>query len=119
MGRLVFERAADLQLIVAPLIVDEYLDVITRPRLVARFRSIGPRNIDAVLTTIAMAQVVFPQDVPKVSRDTKDDIFLAAAVEGNADFIVTEDRDMLDIGTHQGVRIVTAEEFLRLLDEQR
>ena len=42
---------------------------------------------------------------------------LATAVQGRADYIVSEDRDLLDLGQHAGIPIVTAGEFLRRLEE--
>jgi putative PIN family toxin of toxin-antitoxin system len=50
-------------------------------------------------------------------RDPKDDKFLSCAVEGDADYVVTGDGDLLDMRTFQGVRIVTPREFLLLLEE--
>jgi len=48
-------------------------------------------------------------------RDRADTKFLQAALSGQADLIVTEDKDLLDIGEFQGVRIVPPWEFLPLL----
>ena len=49
-------------------------------------------------------------------RDPDDDMFLSCALEGNADYVVTGDKDLLDMRTFRGVRIVTPREFLLLLD---
>ncbi len=49
-----------------------------------------------------------------ICRDPKDDKLLACAVEGNADYIVTGDIDILDIGSYKGVKIVTPKDFLAL-----
>lgn len=38
-----------------------------------------------------------------VSRDPEDDKFLPAAVEGGARFLLTGDRDLLDLESHSGV----------------
>jgi putative PIN family toxin of toxin-antitoxin system len=51
----------------------------------------------------------------KRSRDPKDDPFLAGALAGGADYLVTNDRDLLDLGKPFGVAIVTPVEFLRVL----
>jgi putative PIN family toxin of toxin-antitoxin system len=52
----------------------------------------------------------------KRSRDPKDDPFLAGALAGGADYLVTNDRDLLDLGKPFGVAIVTPVEFLRVLE---
>jgi len=50
-----------------------------------------------------------------ISRDADDDKFLALAVMGQADAIVSGDDDLLELGTHDGIPIVTPAEFLRRL----
>lgn len=58
-----------------------------------------------------LAEVVGVPDVPRVARDPDDDAVLAAAVAGGASTIVTGDRDLLILGTHHGIRIVTPRDF--------
>jgi predicted nucleic acid-binding protein len=64
-------------------------------------------------------EVVMPQQEPQVSRDTKDNKFLAAAEAANADFLVSEDGDLLDLVAHRGTRIIPAHEFLQILKTHR
>ena len=47
-----------------------------------------------------------------VSRDADDDKFLALAVTGEADAIISGDRDLLELGTHEGIPILTPAQFL-------
>ncbi len=51
-----------------------------------------------------------------VCRDPADDKFLDAAVSGKADYIVSGDKDLLDLGRYQAIEIISPKEFLRLLD---
>ena len=44
-------------------------------------------------------------------------MFLACALAAKADYIVSNDRDLLVLGKPFGVRIVTPGEFLRILEE--
>lgn len=55
--------------------------------------------------------------VPQIIRaDPDDDVVLACAVAGNADFIVTGDRrHLLPLKSYQGIVIITAAEFLALV----
>ena len=48
-------------------------------------------------------------------RDPDDAIFVEAAIAGEADYIVTGDRDLLELGSYEGVRIVTPADFVALL----
>jgi uncharacterized protein len=49
---------------------------------------------------------------PQVSRDPNDDLIVATAIAAKADHLVTGDNDLLTLGEHQGVRIVTPRQFL-------
>ena len=52
-----------------------------------------------------------PLDAP-VSRHPDDDVVLATAVTGGASLIVTGDQDLLVIGRHNGLDIVSPRDFL-------
>jgi len=47
-----------------------------------------------------------------------DDRVLEAALEGRCKYIVTGDRELLALQSFQGIAIVTAEQFLRILNER-
>ena len=65
---------------------------------------------------IAYATIVDVEtSVEGVSRDSKDDIMLEAAVNGTADYLVTGDRDLLVLKNFMGAWVVTPREFLDLL----
>jgi putative PIN family toxin of toxin-antitoxin system len=75
-------------------------------------------EIDEFVACIAdMALLARDHDeAPKLSRDPDDDKYIAVAKEGLAGFIVTGDRDLLDLGQHGEIRILTPREFLAVLD---
>jgi len=52
------------------------------------------------------------EEVTGACRDPYDDQFLTAAINARAAWIVTGDKDLLDMGKFRGVRIVTPQEFL-------
>lgn len=52
-------------------------------------------------------------------RDPKDDKFLACAVEGQAHYLISSDRDLLDMRIFQGVAIVSPGQFLLALELHR
>jgi uncharacterized protein len=62
------------------------------------------------------AKLVEPAPLGKQrSRDPKDDPYLAAALAARADFIVSYDKDLLDLGKPFGVEIIRPAQFLRLV----
>jgi|ERR1035437_2211467 putative PIN family toxin of toxin-antitoxin system len=48
----------------------------------------------------------------RVCRDPNDDMILECAVAAGAQFIVSDDKDLLVLGSYRGIRIVTPAEFL-------
>ncbi len=66
--------------------------------------------IDLLKTRV---QIVTPAPLDKpVSRDAEDDSILGTAVAGQAERIVTGDKDLLVLGSYQGVKISSPSEFL-------
>lgn len=47
-----------------------------------------------------------------VCRDSKDDMYLEAAVSGQAEFIITGDPDLLVLNPFRGINILTPHDFL-------
>lgn len=74
-----------------------------------------------MLDFLALAEVVELSAIPAVSRDPKDDQSLATAAAGQADYLVTEDRDLLVLEEYEGIRIIPALASLQLLrsEEER
>jgi predicted nucleic acid-binding protein len=57
-------------------------------------------------------RITVPGILSGVCRDPKDDFILECAVLGNADVIVTGDKDLLALGEYEGIRIVTPRQYL-------
>ncbi len=49
------------------------------------------------------------------SPDPKDDKFLATTLEGKADFVVSYDPHLLNLGRYYDIEIITARKFLDIL----
>lgn len=52
-------------------------------------------------------------------RDPDDDKFLALAAVGRADALISGDRDLLVLGSHEGIPVLTPLQFLERFQEQR
>lgn len=101
--------------LVSPAILRELRQVVYRPRL-WRSMQVDP----AILLEVIEADAEMVPGVLTLSgicRDPKDEPFIACAVEGNAPYLVTGDLDLLEMGVFQGVTMIRATDFVRLLDE--
>ncbi len=58
-------------------------------------------------------------EIRVVERDPKDDMIIACAVAASADYIISRDRDLLDLGNYQQIQIITPEHFMRILSDER
>ena len=67
-----------------------------------------------VVSLLSQAEVVETEDVTSVARDPADDKFLAAAGAASAEYLVTEDQDLLVLQEYRGTRIVGAATFAAL-----
>ncbi|MCW5881430.1 MAG: putative toxin-antitoxin system toxin component, PIN family [Anaerolineae bacterium] len=118
-GRLLSEFSDDYVLVVFPAIVFELLSVITRPRVQAKFPHLVQLDYGTVLALFAQAEVVEPDAIPAIARDADDDKILACAQFAEADYLVTEDLDLLVLKTYQGTHICAPLDFIAVLEQRR
>ena len=103
-------RAGSFVLLSSPATRAELADVLARPAI--RRLSVAP------LDKLAWGLERFSEHVPGdlalsgACRDPKDDRFLACAVEGQAHYLVSSDRDLLDMRRYRDVAIVNPGQFL-------
>ena len=61
------------------------------------------------------------QDLPSLTgvvRDPDDDVIIACAIKGQADAIITRDKDLLSLRSYQGIAIITPETFRQQLRDR-
>ncbi len=59
----------------------------------------------------ANAEIVTPQKIKRIVRDSNDDKIIACALNGGADYIVTGDKDLLVLKGYRSMKIVTPKKF--------
>ena len=80
-------------------------------------RGIAASLVEDFVTAIHLQALVTDNlyIVRHIQEDPSDDMFLAAALEGQAEYIVTLDRHLLRVGPYHGIHIVRPARFLELL----
>ncbi|HRN69394.1 MAG TPA: putative toxin-antitoxin system toxin component, PIN family [Promineifilum sp.] len=97
-------------------VVDEIPDVISnRPHLMGRVGSDKLTTFLELLRTVAEEIPRIEQTIPAIARDAKDDYLLTYAAIGQADYLVTGDKDLLVLEEIAGVKIVSTVAFADLL----
>ncbi len=67
--------------------------------------------------TLKKSEIVVPSRKISVVKDDPDDNkFIEAAVEGKADCIVTQDKHLLKLKEFRKIKIITPDEFIKLLE---
>ena len=85
-------------------LVEELRDVLARPRFDAYVSY--PERIAFLQAFVAETELVTVNEAIQVCRDPKDDRVLEAAVNGQAEFIVTGDSDLLVHNPFRGIAIL-------------
>jgi putative PIN family toxin of toxin-antitoxin system len=103
-----------LRLVVSDYILSELADVLTRPYFARRLSPAqAATNLPAVRSLATL--VALPETISAVVADPDDDAIMATATSAPADYLVTGDKKLLDLGSYQEVTILTARAFLDLL----
>jgi len=92
-------------------LLDEFLAVARRPKF-RRFFSAA--DIEDILETIdEYADFVKVQSKLEVCRDPKDNFLLSLSIDGQADFLLTGDKDLLDLTKFGETKIISISDFLK------
>jgi putative PIN family toxin of toxin-antitoxin system len=83
--------------------------------LASHITSEDAQEFTALLKTAAEAIPAITGEIPRVSRDKKDDYLLAYTVVGGTDYLVSGDEDLQKIKNVEKIIIVSPAEFLQIL----
>jgi putative PIN family toxin of toxin-antitoxin system len=103
--------------------LDDEIAMVTWPELLAELVGvlardyiqdlIRPEEGQVLLDAIALEAEVLPSlgSVPSYTRDPKDDKFVACALAGEVEYLVTVDQDLLALESLGNLRVVTPEQL--------
>ncbi len=102
----------DLVLLTSEPLINEVSKVLHYEKIRVRY-SLKDEEIKQALLNL-MRYSIFVNDPPKLNvirEDTSDNIIFAAAIEDKADYIISGDSHLLNLGSYKGIRILTPKEF--------
>jgi putative PIN family toxin of toxin-antitoxin system len=116
-GRLVWEfvENAAFELVLSEAITEEVLRAFSYPKLRKYFhRDLAP---EPWFQDLAMLAEIVPGalELGGVCEDPDDDKFIAAALEGRAQFVMTGDRKLLAVALYESIRVLGPRAFLDVL----
>jgi len=112
--RALFGKGIDNQfdMLTSEPLLKELARVLRRPKFKTSPSEIR-RVTRALLNSAEVVQVKSKIEV--VKEDPEDDMIIETAIDGHADFIVTGDRHLLNLGSFRNINITTVEKALKLL----
>ena len=109
-------QRSNVQLYSSAALLEELADVLTRPFASRRLALIGKTARQVLADYVEAIELVEPTSVPRVvPGDVDDDQVIAAALAARADAIVSGDKQLRNLKTHQGISILGAVEALQLI----
>ena len=93
-------------------IVDELRDVLSRPKF-----QMSREEIDQISVALVSSSDVkmIKSNFKVVKEDPDDDVIINTAYDGNANYIVSGDDDLLRIKEFKGIQIIKVADMLKLL----
>ncbi len=113
-------RAGRYLLVTSPPIISEIKRVLEAPRIRKKY-GLSRDRIERLILLLEKDGIVVPglSGVERViPEDPTDEMFLSAALDAQADLIISGDRHLLDLGECKGIPVVTARQFPKLLEKQ-
>jgi len=104
-----------VELVISPGIIKEIKRILLYPKI-QKYHRRGPQEIDEYFEDILMfAWIVEGKEtIDVIKDDPTDNKYLACAHEGEADYIVSGDHHLLDLGAYQGIDIIKTKAFLSI-----
>lgn len=102
-----------IKLILTDQLINEIRVVTSRPKFRKYFNK---QDVDDFIDLISIIGLTFEiQDIPDVCRDSKDNFLLSLCSLGTADYLVTGDKDLLELQEYHGTKIISPSELEKLL----
>jgi len=124
--RYLVRPGAAIKELIEVLWLGDRIEMVTCPELLTELEGVLKR--DYILALIQPAEALVLLDairrkaeflpslgtMPPYTRDRKDDKFVACAVAGSVDCVITVDKDLLDLETLVGIQLLAPYRFLEL-----
>ena len=100
-------------------ILKEYHHTLNRADILEKIDDIQFRRKAVIGKIFEKMVIVKPKTKINKSIDPDDNKFIEAAIEGKADYIISQDHHLLDLKTYQEIPILTPREFLTKMGQKK
>ena len=103
----------ETELILSEDIIEEYKDVLNYEEFQDKIKNKNLEMQRTVEEIITLSKIVEPKNkFDVIKEDSDDNKIIECAVEGKVDYIISQDKHLLDIKEFQGIKIITPKDFL-------
>ena len=113
---LVYLRNGRFEFLYFPEFLKEYAEVVSRPHLWEKYHLDKDEIAAAIQVMENRGVLVYIVTQVDICRDSDDNILLSLALDGKADYIVTGDKDLLDMVSFREIPILKPAEFLAMFE---
>ena len=106
-------KSDDIKLLFSKQLLAEFLVVAKRPKLQRYFKEEKLKHLLKLFDSFGL--LISVRSKVDICRDPSDNFLLELAIDGNADFLVTGDKDLTTIGTINNCKIITLSKLKTLL----
>lgn len=110
-GLIVTEK---VKLITTDQLLNELKNVVARPKLQKYF---APEKVTELISLLEIvSEKIKIKKIEQICRDPKDDFLLALAKQSKANYLVTGDKDLLEIRIYGRTEILTVKKFIEKIE---
>ncbi len=112
----IFFSEARFELIVSPAIIAEWYQCVSR-KSIQKAACASEVQLQSFIASIIARSIIIEDSATAkgLCRDPKDDMYISAALDSNALFIMSGDNDLLDLAAVENVPIITPRQFYNWL----
>ncbi len=101
--------------VLSSFIISEYIKVINSEEILEKRKKKELVFLKIIQKIFSESLIIEPKtELRVIKTDSSDNRIIECAVEGKADFIITNDRHLLNVGNYAGIRIMAPGEFLEI-----
>jgi putative PIN family toxin of toxin-antitoxin system len=108
--------SGEFDILISQPILDELLRVTSYERIQNKYRKVKETRLEFAELIAKQGTWIEPvKTLSAVTRDKSDNVYLECAVEGEAQYIVSGDEHLLELGEYQGIIVLSPASFVILL----
>jgi putative PIN family toxin of toxin-antitoxin system len=108
-----------IRLFISPSIVEELERVLSYQKLMKR-HGLGREKLKEFISDLLSIMLLIQgkETIKVIMEDPSDNKYLSYALNTKADFIISGDVHLLKLGEYRGIQIVTAAQFLEIMEKE-